>query len=137
VTKADIITIIAEKLKFPWARAELLVDVVFDCMEQSMSRGEKIEFELWQLHRAPVTRLRRSQPAHRRNRSRQAQASGLLQSGQGITRAGERWTEIDGRGSRCVVGTSATFPSPYSANRSDTVRLQPAARRHENPQPET
>jgi len=43
VTKADIITIIAEKLKFPWARAELLVDVVFGCMEQSMSRGEKIE----------------------------------------------------------------------------------------------
>jgi integration host factor subunit beta len=34
---------IADKLKFPWARAELLVDVVFDCMEQSMSRGEKIE----------------------------------------------------------------------------------------------
>jgi nucleoid DNA-binding protein len=25
------------------ARAELLVDVVFDCMEQSMSRGEEIE----------------------------------------------------------------------------------------------
>jgi len=29
VTKADLITIIADKLKFPWARAELLVDVVF------------------------------------------------------------------------------------------------------------
>jgi integration host factor subunit beta len=43
MTKADLITIIAEKLKFPWTRAELLVDVVFDCMEQSMSRGEKIE----------------------------------------------------------------------------------------------
>jgi len=43
MTKADPITIIADKLKFPWARAELLVDVVFDCMEQSMSRGEKIE----------------------------------------------------------------------------------------------
>jgi integration host factor subunit beta len=43
VTKADLIAVIADKLKFPWARAELLVDVVFDCMEQSMSRGEKIE----------------------------------------------------------------------------------------------
>jgi integration host factor subunit beta len=43
VTKADLITIIADKLKFSWARAELLVDVVFDCMEQSMSRGEKLE----------------------------------------------------------------------------------------------
>jgi hypothetical protein len=30
-------------LKFPWARAELLVDVVFDCLEQSICRGEKIE----------------------------------------------------------------------------------------------
>ena len=43
MTKADVIAVIADKLKFPWARAELLVDVVFDCMEQSMSRGEKIE----------------------------------------------------------------------------------------------
>ena len=43
MTKADLITVIADKLKFPWARAELLVDVVFDCLEQSMSRGEKIE----------------------------------------------------------------------------------------------
>ena len=43
MTKADLVTIIADKLKFPWTRAELLVDVVFGCMEQSMSRGEKIE----------------------------------------------------------------------------------------------
>ena len=43
MTKADLITIIADKLKFPWARAEMLVDVVFGCLEQSMSRGEKIE----------------------------------------------------------------------------------------------
>jgi hypothetical protein len=42
MTKADLITIIADKLKFPWARAELLVDVVFECMEQSMSHGQKI-----------------------------------------------------------------------------------------------
>jgi hypothetical protein len=42
-TKADLITVIADKLKFPWARAEPLVDVVFDCMEQSMSRGENKE----------------------------------------------------------------------------------------------
>jgi hypothetical protein len=43
MTKADLITIIADRLKFPWARAELLVDVVLGCLEQSMSRGEKIE----------------------------------------------------------------------------------------------
>ena len=43
MTKGDFIAVIADKPKFPWARAELLVDVVFDCIEQSMSRGEKIE----------------------------------------------------------------------------------------------
>jgi integration host factor subunit beta len=43
MTKVDLIAAIADKLKLPWARAELLVDVVFDCLEQSMSRGEKIE----------------------------------------------------------------------------------------------
>ena len=43
MTKADLITIIADKLKFPWPRAELLVDAVFDCLEQSIRRGEKIE----------------------------------------------------------------------------------------------
>ena len=43
MTKADLIVVIADRLKFPWACAELLVDVVFDCIEQSMSRGEKIE----------------------------------------------------------------------------------------------
>ena len=43
MTKADLITVIADKLRFSWARAELLVDVVFGHLEQSMSRGEKIE----------------------------------------------------------------------------------------------
>jgi nucleoid DNA-binding protein len=43
MTKADLIAVIADKLKFPWARAELLVDVAFDCMGQSIRRGEKIE----------------------------------------------------------------------------------------------
>ena len=43
MTKSDLIAVIADKLKFPWARAELLVDMVFGSMEQSMSRGKKIE----------------------------------------------------------------------------------------------
>ena len=43
MTKADLIVVIADKLKFPSARAEQLVDVVFGCLEQSMSRGEKSE----------------------------------------------------------------------------------------------
>ena len=46
MTKADLIAVIADKLKFPWARAELLVDLVFGCLEQSMSRGEKSKFVL-------------------------------------------------------------------------------------------
>ena len=43
MTKADLIAVLADRLRLPSARAELLVDVVCDCMGQSMSRGEKIE----------------------------------------------------------------------------------------------
>ena len=43
MTKADLIAIIAEKLKFPWARAELLVDQIFSSMSDALSRGEGIE----------------------------------------------------------------------------------------------
>jgi Bacterial DNA-binding protein len=56
MTKADLIAVIADRLKFPWARAELLVDVVFDCLEQSMSRGEKIEIRATRPN-YPYTRL--------------------------------------------------------------------------------
>ena len=42
MTKADLIAVIADKLKFPSARAELLVEEIFGCLEQSMSRGEKV-----------------------------------------------------------------------------------------------
>jgi integration host factor subunit beta len=43
MTKADLIAVIAEKLKFPWARAEVLVDEVFDAMVEALKRGEGIE----------------------------------------------------------------------------------------------
>src|SRR5579862_3325972 len=43
MTKADLIAVIAEKLKFPWARAEVLVDQVFDAMVDALKRGEGIE----------------------------------------------------------------------------------------------
>ena len=56
MTKADPIAVIADKLKFPWACAELLLDVVFDYMEQSMSRGEKIKFVL-HTETIPIPRL--------------------------------------------------------------------------------
>jgi hypothetical protein len=63
MTKADLIAVIADKLRFPWALAELLVDVLFDCMEQSMSRGEKIEFVL----HAQTIPYTRSSAAYGRN----------------------------------------------------------------------
>jgi nucleoid DNA-binding protein len=56
MTKADLISIIADKLKFPRARAELLVDVVFDSMQQSMSRGEKIEVRATRPNYPPLPR---------------------------------------------------------------------------------
>jgi integration host factor subunit beta len=43
MTKADLIAVIAEKLKFPWARAEVLVDEVFEAMVEALKRGEGIE----------------------------------------------------------------------------------------------
>jgi integration host factor subunit beta len=43
MTKADLIALVAERLKFPWGRAELVVDQIFDCMVDSLRRGEGIE----------------------------------------------------------------------------------------------
>ena len=43
MTKADLIAIVAAKLKFPWARAELIVDQIFSCMTQALQQGDGIE----------------------------------------------------------------------------------------------
>jgi integration host factor subunit beta len=43
MTKADLIAAIAEKLKVPWARAEVLVDQMFEAMVEALKRGEGIE----------------------------------------------------------------------------------------------
>jgi integration host factor subunit beta len=43
MTRADLIERICEKGHMPKPRAELLVNTVFDCLEQSLRRGEKIE----------------------------------------------------------------------------------------------
>jgi integration host factor subunit beta len=43
MTKADLIAVIAKKLKLPLARGEILVDQVFTCMIQALQQGEGIE----------------------------------------------------------------------------------------------
>jgi integration host factor subunit beta len=43
MTKADLIAVVAEKLKFPWGRAELIVDHIFESMVEALKRGEGIE----------------------------------------------------------------------------------------------
>jgi integration host factor subunit beta len=43
MTKADLIAVVAEKLKFPWGRAEVVVDQIFDSMVEALKRGEGIE----------------------------------------------------------------------------------------------
>ncbi len=43
MTKADLIAAVAEKLKFPWGRAELVVDQIFEAMIEALKRGEGIE----------------------------------------------------------------------------------------------
>ena len=76
--------------------AESLPEPVRAALEQHHAlceglRGSrhKLSQVLFELRRALGISLRRSQPAHRRSHSRQAQASGLLQGGQRAARAGE------------------------------------------------
>jgi len=43
MTKADLIDLIADRLRMPRGRAELLVGNIFDCMVEALQRGEGIE----------------------------------------------------------------------------------------------
>jgi integration host factor subunit beta len=43
MTKADLIDIVAERLRIPRGRAELLVGLIFDGMVEALQRGEGIE----------------------------------------------------------------------------------------------
>jgi integration host factor subunit beta len=43
MTKSDLIDALCEAQKMPKGRAELLVNVIFDTMEASLRRGERIE----------------------------------------------------------------------------------------------
>src|SRR5438477_5392810 len=43
MTKSDLIDLLCETQKMPKGRAELLVNVIFDSMEASLRRGERIE----------------------------------------------------------------------------------------------
>ena len=43
MTKSDLIDHLCEAEKMPKGRAELLVNAIFDCMEASLRRGERIE----------------------------------------------------------------------------------------------
>src|SRR3954467_12647483 len=43
VTKSDLIETVAQKLHLPKGKAELIVNCVFDSMEESLKKGERIE----------------------------------------------------------------------------------------------
>jgi integration host factor subunit beta len=43
MTKSDLIDVLCEAQKMPKGRAELLVNVIFDTMEASLRKGERIE----------------------------------------------------------------------------------------------
>jgi integration host factor subunit beta len=43
MTKSDLIDLLCEAQKMPKGRAELLINAIFDCMEASLRRGERIE----------------------------------------------------------------------------------------------
>lgn len=43
MTKSDLIDVLCEMQKIPKGRAELLVQVIFESMEEALKRGERIE----------------------------------------------------------------------------------------------
>src|SRR6476619_5971719 len=43
VTKSDLIETVAQKLHLPKGKAELIVNCIFDSMEESLKKGERIE----------------------------------------------------------------------------------------------
>ena len=43
MTKSELVDVLSEKLKLPKGKAESLVDLVFNSMEESLRRGERIE----------------------------------------------------------------------------------------------
>jgi integration host factor subunit beta len=43
MTKSELIETVANKLKLPKGKAELIVNCIFDSMEDSLKRGERIE----------------------------------------------------------------------------------------------
>src|SRR6476646_5001356 len=43
MTKSDLIESVANKLHLPKGKAELIVNCIFDSMEESLKRGERIE----------------------------------------------------------------------------------------------
>jgi integration host factor subunit beta len=43
MTRADLIESVSHKKKMTWLQAEILVGAIFDCMEHSLVRGERIE----------------------------------------------------------------------------------------------
>ena len=56
MTKSDLIDHLCEAEKMPKGRAELLINAIFDCMEASLRRGERIEirgFGSFSLHFRP------------------------------------------------------------------------------------
>jgi integration host factor subunit beta len=43
MTKSDLIEMVANKLHLPKGKAELIVNCIFDSMEESLKKGERIE----------------------------------------------------------------------------------------------
>jgi integration host factor subunit beta len=43
MTKSDLIEAVAEKLKLPKGKAELIVNCIFESMEDALKKGERIE----------------------------------------------------------------------------------------------
>jgi integration host factor subunit beta len=113
VTKADLIAAIADKLKFPWARADSVVEQIFSSMADSLMRGEKIEI------RGFGTFTVRQYLAYDGRNPRTGAIVPVRPKRLAFFKVGKELRErvnnvaaADGKSSRYIVGTSAILPSP-------------------------
>jgi integration host factor subunit beta len=88
MTKSELIEAIAARAELTKARAESVVDCVFDSMTEALAQGEGIEIRgFGSFTVRNVRALQRAQPAHGRGGARTREATALLQGRQRAARS--------------------------------------------------
>ncbi|HVV16061.1 MAG TPA: HU family DNA-binding protein [Polyangia bacterium] len=142
MTKSDLIDVLCEAQKIPKGRAELLVQVIFESMEEALKRGERIEirgfgsFELRSYKpyegRNPRTGVRVSvQPKRLPFFKVGKELKERVNAGRGAAPAASR--RLDGRptsdGTPTVAPVTSTGPVPENATAAQDAPAVPNASR--------